>query len=73
MRLSDSPDISPQESWEKNSNQYKGLSGNTWYVIFLQDMKLESCDDLEKQLGPASKFIISAIMLCNYQWKYFQK
>lgn len=46
---------------------------NTWYVIFLQDMKLESCDDLEKQLGPASKFIISAIMLCNYQWKYFQK
>lgn len=60
MRLSDSPDISPQESWEKNSNQYKGLSGTHDKVIFLQDMKLESCDDLEKQLGPASKFIISA-------------
>ena len=46
---------------------------NTWYVIFPKDKKLESCDDLEKQVGPASKFIISAIMLYNYQLKYFQK
>ena len=63
--------IFPLRNPGKKFKSIQGTQWNTWYVIFLKDMKLESCDDLEKQVGPALKFIISAIMLYKYQLKCF--